>query len=221
MKPSSLIVRIGPLLLKRYQRHRHASEVSPALRVEREIAGSLLLSSEHVEVAGALWASPRLGLLLRRWYDGVHPQPPDGLTEPEVTALGAWLCEHRDKGVGLDLPGGRCAALDLALRRFRFAVPAAFCTGERCFKGSDLVHGDLRPGNIIRTERGLVVIDTETVSASCIAWDAAHLIGLVTGPASPLVPLLFEVARLTQAEAESALALADALSREAVCASSL
>lgn len=201
-------------MLKQYAPHRHAPDTPVSMRVVREIAGARLLRSARLLVAKPIWSSPRRGIVVRRWYAGTHPRPPEGMTDTEVDAIGAWIGEHRGQAEDLALPGGNQTAIEITLRRLARAGHDMTLV-RRWVAARDLVHGDLRPGNIVRARDGLVIIDTESVSAGHVAWDVAHVIGLVLGSGHPHVRRLIEAAHLSRTEAAQALAFAAQLEAEA------
>ena len=206
-------------MVKRFDRHRHAPEFASWLRVRREAEGARALRSSHVVIPTPLWTATSPALLIRRWYEGSHPNGAVSLTEQDAGKLGTWCRENRRKGERVRLTGGDRAPLEPALRRLAFIAPEAREIARACLRGEDLVHGDLRPSNIIKMPGTLAIIDTESVAIASITWDIAHLIAFVLWEESGLPQRLFDAAELSPNEKESALALARVLSTTKPCES--
>jgi hypothetical protein len=218
VKPSSHVLHLGPIMVKRYWAHRHAPEVNPSVRAAREREGAGLLAAPGVGVATPWLIVMRPPILIRRWYHGTHPAPPEGIGIRELTALGRWIAGHRGGGRSIYLTGGNREPLEVTIRRLEAMSPNAAKVARNCADGLDLVHGDLCPSNIVQSRGGLVILDTESISIGSICWDIAHVVALILGPRHILVPDLLDSADLLPWERANALGFAEALA-EAACVS--
>ncbi len=173
------------------------------------------------EIAGLappqLWCDPVSGASLSRWLEG-EPLAPEDLCRPAVAGeVGALIARLQSLPIDAPAPDPGVAARDYAAR-LRFGQTADTAGPTRDRRLARLVrlaeacrpaagearpaHGDLVAGNLLRTSRGLGVLDWEYAGLAHPWWDPASVVAL-HGLPTPATRSLLAAAGLDAAAAES------------------